>query len=47
MLCCGLGRLRAYGDSGRSARAGSDAEPGDACHGVAEAQQFKAVVCVA
>lgn len=38
MLCCGLGRLRAYGDSGRSARAGSDAEPGDASNGAGEAQ---------
>ena len=27
MLCCGLGRLRAYGDSGRVARTGADAEP--------------------
>jgi hypothetical protein len=28
MLCCGRGRLRAYGDSGRLARAGCDAELG-------------------
>ena len=27
MLCCGLGRLRAYGDSGGLARSGSDTEP--------------------
>jgi hypothetical protein len=38
MLCCGLGRLRTYGDSGRVARSGCDAEPGGASNGVAEAQ---------